>query len=423
MRVIIVADNASVRFGGEAFIPLNYFRLLLKRKEDVRLVVHARNRSELTELFPHDIGRIHFVDDTSVHKALFRCGRFLPRRLADATTGLMIHLSTQSAQRKIIRKFAKARDVDVVHVPIPVSPKTPSLMWGLGVAVVIGPLNGGMEYPDAFRREHSKLSRLLFGVGRWLAHVVNVLIPGKLRAEVVLVANLRTRTALPLGVRGRVVELVENGVDFSIWQKSSDRKSGPIRFIFVGRLIDWKALDVVIEALARIHHELDISLEIVGDGPMRESWEALVKRRGLGSVVKFSGWLSQPACAVRLQQSHALVLPSLFECGGAVVLEAMAMGLPVIATDWGGPADYLDQSCGILVKPSSREALVDGFADAISKLAKSPELRARLGDAAYQRAREHFDWERKIDQILRVYELALSYSKFPVLNGGSFRSG
>jgi glycosyltransferase involved in cell wall biosynthesis len=99
-------------------------------------------------------------------------------------------------------------------------------------------------------------------------------------------------------------------------------------------------------------------------------------------------------------------LPSLFECGGAVVLEAMAMGLPVIATDWGGPADYLDESCGILVKPSSREALVDGFASAMQRLAQSPELRARLGDAGYKRAREHFDWEHKINQILKIYELA-----------------
>ena len=102
MRIIITADNASARFGGEAFIPLNYFRLLLARKEDVRLVVHARNKSELTALFPNDLDRLYFVDDTSLHKALFRLGRFLPRRLADATTGLLMHLSTQFAQRRII---------------------------------------------------------------------------------------------------------------------------------------------------------------------------------------------------------------------------------------------------------------------------------------------------------------------------------
>src|SRR5450631_1509926 len=135
MRIIIVADNASSRFGGEAFIPLNYFRLLLARKEDVLLVVHARNRSELSLQFPEDLERLHFVDDTSLHKALFWFGRFLPRRLADATTGLVIHLTTQLHQRRIVRELVKTRQVDVVHVPIPVSPKIPSLMWGLGAAV------------------------------------------------------------------------------------------------------------------------------------------------------------------------------------------------------------------------------------------------------------------------------------------------
>ena len=128
---------------------------------------------------------------------------------------------------------------------------------------------------------------------------------------------------------------------------------------------------------------------------------------GLSSVVDFSGWLSQEACAARLRDADVLVLPSLYECGGAVVLEAMAMGLPVIATAWGGPIDYLDSSCGILVKPDSRESLIAGFSDAMTKLATSPDLRIRLGRAGYARARENFDWERKIDQILEIYALAM----------------
>ena len=406
MRIIIAADNASARMGGEAFIPLNYFRLLLARKQDVRLVVHARNKSELAALFPNDLDRLYFVDDTSLHKALFRLGRFLPRRLADATTGLLMHLSTQFAQRRIIRGLTKAYDIDVVHVPIPVSPKMPSLMWGLGAAVVIGPLNGGMEYPKAFRRERSKLSNLSLTLGRWLAHFANVLFPGTLLADVVLVANHRTCQALPRGVSGQIAELVENGVDFSVWQKSARPANDPVRFIFIGRLIDWKALDIVLDAVSCVYRQIPIFLEVVGDGPMRESWQALSKRKGLGSVVTFSGWLPQGACAERLQHADVLILPSLFECGGAVVLEAMAMGLPVIATGWGGPADYLDESCGILVKPDSRQALVDGFAGAMSKLATSPQLRRDLGEAGYRRARANFDWERKIDQILKFYELA-----------------
>jgi hypothetical protein len=74
MRIVLVADNASAKFGGEAFIPLNYFRLLRSRNIDVRLVVHARNQTELIEKFPEDQERLYFVEDTWLHKALFRLG-------------------------------------------------------------------------------------------------------------------------------------------------------------------------------------------------------------------------------------------------------------------------------------------------------------------------------------------------------------
>lgn len=409
MRILVVASNASSRMGGEAFIPLNYFRFLLARKIDVWLVVHARNRPELTALFRDDLDRLSFVEDTLLHKALHRLGQFLPRRLADATTGLAIHLSTQLAQRRVVQKLVRNHGIDVVHEPIPVSPKTPSLMWGLGAAVVIGPLNGGMEYPDAFRHERNFVSSLALGFGRSLANLVNALIPGKRRADIVLVANHRTKKALPTGISGQVIELVENGVDLSIWKRSSIERiaSDTVRFVFVGRLIDWKAIDIVLAAMHRLKGQLPVSLEIIGDGPMRQSWQDLAHQLELGSMVQFTERLPQQECALRLQQAHVFVLPSLFECGGAVVLEAMAMGLPVIATQWGGPADYLDQSCGILVRPDSRESLIAGFASAMTMLAQSPTLRERLGQAGLARVRAQFDWERKIDRIIDLYELAM----------------
>jgi glycosyltransferase involved in cell wall biosynthesis len=137
---------------------------------------------------------------------------------------------------------------------------------------------------------------------------------------------------------------------------------------------------------------------------MRQAWQERTEQLGLGSMVQFSGFMSQPECARRLQHADAFVLPSLFECGGAVVLEAMAAGLPVIATAWGGPLDYLDETCGILVKPESREALISGFSDAVLTLAKSEPLRKRMGQAGRERARQNFDWERKIDRIMDIYD-------------------
>jgi glycosyltransferase involved in cell wall biosynthesis len=405
MRILLVADNASTRFGGEAFIPFNYFKLLLARGVDVRLVVHARNRTELIELFPEHLDRLFFVEDIWLHKALFRLGTFLPRRLADASTGLILHLTTQLVQQRIIRDLHEKFAADVVHQPIPVSPKTPSKLYALGAPVIIGPLNGGMEYPPAFRRERGVVAAAAMALGRAISVVVNFIIPGKRLAAIILVANQRTRAALPKGVRGRIVELVENGVDLTIWRRKRPHTAATsvTRLIFVGRLIDWKALEIVLEAIAHANKSIAISLEVIGEGPMRQSWTDSANRLGLETTVQFSGFLSQPECARRLQQADIFVLPSLFECGGAVVLEAMAVGLPVIATAWGGPLDYLDETCGILVEPSSRDALIEGFANAILQLGASASLRQQMGRAGHDRACQHFDWERKIDRILDLY--------------------
>ena len=145
-------------------------------------------------------------------------------------------------------------------------------------------------------------------------------------------------------------------------------------------------------------------MEIIGDGDLRGELEAQTARLGIDSSVVFSVWLFQEECALKMQQADAMVFPSLREPGGAVVLEAMAVGLPVIAMNWGGPADYIDSTCGILVEPASRDGFVKGLTDAMLKLAQSQELRESMGSAGRERVRQHFDWERKVDRILEIYQ-------------------
>jgi glycosyltransferase involved in cell wall biosynthesis len=266
--------------------------------------------------------------------------------------------------------------------------------------VVMGPLNGGMEYPPAFRDAESNLSQLLIEFGRSFTDFVNTIIPGKRRAAVVLVANHRTRKALPSHIQGQVIVLPENAVDTTQWQAHPAAADDPTRFVFIGRLVDWKALDIVIEALKEAP---GATLDVIGDGPMLPAWRELANTPCLSTRVRFLGWRTQAECAESLAGCCALVLPSIYECGGAVVLEAMAMGRPVIATAWGGPMDYLDTGCGILVKPISRAALVLGFARAMRQLMDSPDLRTSLGSAGRERLRRDFDWSRKIDRIVEIY--------------------
>jgi glycosyltransferase involved in cell wall biosynthesis len=87
--------------------------------------------------------------------------------------------------------------------------------------------------------------------------------------------------------------------------------------VFIGRLVDWKAVEIVLEALHRLQGQIPASLEIIGDGPMRQTLETVASQLDLKPVVTFSGLMSQRDCAARLKRADALVLPSLFECGGS----------------------------------------------------------------------------------------------------------
>lgn len=409
-RVLIVSDHASARFGGEAILPLHVFRGLRRRGVDAWLLVHERTRDELLALMPEEEGRIVFLPDGPLDRACSRLSRHLPSQLAHVTFGFVSRLSTQLTARRVARRLVAELGIDLVHQPIPVSPREPSTLYGLGAPVVIGPMNGNMAFPPAFQPRDERLAGLLYDLARRTSPLLHHLMPGKRRAAVLLVANERTRRGLPRGGSAEVLTLVENGVDLDLWRVADRPGHGdrPARFVFLGRLIALKAVDLLLEALARVAVEPAPVLEIIGDGPMRQPLEARAAALGLGDRVRFHGWQPQPESARRLREADALVLPSLRECGGAVVLEAMACGLPVVATRWGGPADYLDDSCGILVPPDSRESFVAGLAEAISRLAADPALAARLGRAGRERVERLFDWEAKTDQILEVYRRVLS---------------
>jgi glycosyltransferase involved in cell wall biosynthesis len=350
---------------------------------------------------------MHFVPDTWLHRLLNNCGQFIPARVNEFTFGLLSHQYTQVVQRRVVGRPHREHQIDVVQEPTPVSATFPSLMFGLGARFAMGPLNAAVKFPLAFRWHQNPTIDLFIALGHQFVDFFNGLLPGKIKAETVLVANDRTQQARTAQVPGKIIELVENGVDFSLWRSDSSLSkaaAGQVHFIFLGRPIDSKAVDLLLEAFAAVVAQTDGVLEIIGDGDIRGQLEAQTDRLGIDSSVVFSGWLSQQQCDLKLQQADALVLPSLREGGGAVVLEAMAVGLPVIATNWGGPADYLNSSCGILVEPASQEGFVKGLTDAMLKLAQSPELLQSMGSAGGERVREHFDWERKVDRILEIYQ-------------------
>jgi glycosyltransferase involved in cell wall biosynthesis len=433
----MVVEHASMNMGGEAARPLHYFRVLRSRGVEVWMLTHARVREEVRGLVPpEDFRRFYFVPDTGWHKLFWRLGRALPHQVRITTFGALSHFVTQLHQRRLAQRLVRSLKIDVVHEPIPISPKQPSLLYDVGAPVVIGPLNGDINYPPAFAHMESPLIRLSVRLSRAASTVLNRFIPGKLRAHTILVSNERTRRALPAGCRGRVIELVANAVDMRTWRAKEETTTHPLarplhragsgeeylragetpvpraepappaRFAFLGRLVDFKMVDLLLEAFKPVAERHGATLDVIGDGAERPHLERLARELGLADRVTFAGWMTPAESAARLARADVLVFPSLRECGGAVVMEAMAVGLPVIAADWGGPADYVGtpaDGAGVLVTPTTRESFVRDLSTEMDKLAASPELRAEMSRRARQRAVNVFDWEARVERLLEVY--------------------
>lgn len=397
LKILIVCEHASNKFGGEAMLPFKYFHYLQKQQHEVYLLTHTRTRNSFDGM-----RNIYFIPDTKLHVVMYKLSKYLPDRIALLTTGILSQFVTQVYQWVYARRIIKLKNIDIIHEPAPVSPKQTSMMFGLGVPVIIGPMNGGINFPKPFNYMAGNAESFIQAVVRFLSHIFNILIPGKLLASRLIVANPRTKAALPFFHLGQVIQIVENAAD-QVCEMHNQKTvianaSVKTRVLYVGRLVDWKAVDILFDVFAKLDNT--IHLDIVGDGP---DMVKLMEQAKTLENVTFHGWVEHATIHQVYDQADIFVLPSVRECGGAVILEAMARGVPAIATDWGGPADYIAEGTGYLIKPISREYMVEGFKKHIEMLANDPKSRRLMGKQAKAHIVEHFLWESKIKQMIELY--------------------
>lgn len=130
------------------------------------------------------------------------------------------------------------------------------------------------------------------------------------------------------------ITVIYNGIDLASYERLDFKKDYQNYVLYLGRLVFYKNLDVVICSFKEVAKKLpNAKLVIVGEGPMREKWEKMVLELNLTHNVEFTGYVSQERKAELLSRCSALLLPSLFEGFGLVLLEAFAMSKPVLVAD------------------------------------------------------------------------------------------
>jgi rhamnosyl/mannosyltransferase len=231
------------------------------------------------------------------------------------------------------------------------------------------------------------------------------------RAAAILVASpaMRDSATQLEGYRDKCV-VVPYGIDLYGFEASADVIAradewrttlgrSPL-FLFVGRLVPYKGVDVLIRAMAG----LDARLAIVGDGPLRPSLEAQAAEAGVAGRVRFLGALTDEQVVALYHACDAFVLPSVTraEAFGMVQLEAMACGKPVVCTDLPSGVPWVNKhgESGLVVPSGHAGAL----RSAMSQLAADDTLRAALGAGARQRVEREFTADRMAARTLAVYQ-------------------
>lgn len=195
------------------------------------------------------------------------------------------------------------------------------------------------------------------------------------------------------------IRVIPNGVDPQRFAPPEKRAWEPARLLFVGRLVYQKGLDVLLEALAGVPASLPWQLTLVGDGPYRPTLETLAAQRGLRERLTFAGWQPPERIPAFYQQANLFVFPSRDEGMPNAVLEAMASGLPVVATRIAGNEELITPEVGVLVPKDDPAALREAFL----RLLPDADTRRRWGAAARRRVIQHFTWEATARRYLDLF--------------------
>lgn len=198
------------------------------------------------------------------------------------------------------------------------------------------------------------------------------------------------------------VHVVRCGIPFDRLPPRTARDGAPTRIICVGRLSPEKGQAGLFRAFARLHQSRpDLRLRLVGDGPDRATLEALAAELNIAEAVEFAGRLPERETLAEIAASDLLVLPSFMEGLPIVLMEAMALGVPVLTSSVAGIPELVeDGSTGLLFTPSNW----DDLASRVEPLLADEALYRQLADRAKAKVRSEFDVKKSAERLATLFE-------------------
>lgn len=329
------------------------------------------------------------------------------QQLRKAPIGLRLYyVFWQKWARAEVRRLHEQNHFDLLHHVTFAAFRYPTAIWGHGVPCIWGPI-GGIESIPAPLLPWSHPFSLVHEVLRNISNLFQATpyrdLPKRAAdSDKVLVSTREMQEALAtLNIESHLmptIGLKTHELPFQPHRPSE----GPLKMLFVGKIITLKGIDLAMKALAE--SGTDATLTLVGTGVYLRSAQRLAERLGLGQRVTFRGQMTRQEVLSLYSQFDLMVFPSLHDTGGYAVIEAMYNELPVICLDCGGPAVAVQAGCGIKVPLGSRAEVISGLAAAIRHYDSDRQALLSDGKAAHQSILDHYDWDKKGAEMNQIYE-------------------
>ena len=281
----------------------------------------------------------------------------------------------------------------------------------LKVPFIWGPVGGGQRTPRPLLKEYSfygVLAEKFRGVAQWIG--LHLLISRWLclkRAKAILVCNLETKGRIPAKYFDKIQLFPVNGIsrdDLIVKKPLSSHRKKTFRILTSGRFIRLKGFSLAIRAFSLFVKKYSQAiLEVVGSGPEEKRLRELVSHLNIQDKVVFPGWLPRESVLCRMRESDLFLFPSFRDGGGAVVVEAMASGLPIVVLDSGGPSFHAMGDWGIKIKPGNPDQVASDIAEVLEKLFLDRRLCREMGQAARNRAEDYYLWNKLGDRLQEIY--------------------
>ncbi len=392
---------------------------------DVTLVTHERNKAALDKAHPDR--KIIYIYESEFIKKYARLAEVVSKigsKIIWPLFNTLIYPVYAEFDRRVHRQFKAEVEqgvYDLVHAVTPMMPRYPVKIVKAcdKTPFIFGPVNGGVPFPEGF----GKVANQEFAYLNFLRAIGRYLIPGYRRtyekAAHVLAGSSYTYGMVKdlFNIQKERLELFyENGIKSSFLKEAKKpRETGsqqPVNLLFVGRLVPYKGADMLLEALGKLDNSLreKFKVTIVGDGSERKTLDQLVDQYQLRDQVHFAGWVTQDETLKYYSEADVFCFPSVREFGGAVVLEAMANGLPCIVVNNGGIGEYVTEKTGFKIDPVSREYVVDELTKCIPVIIEDHNLRLSMSAAAIDYV-SGFTWDAKAKDIIGIYNKVLDRNK------------